>query len=377
MSDSITAITDSLLDTGLSLTKAIPRGQDHLLVELAGPSGPVAGQWFADPDRAHHVYTRTRSQAGDHVRLYDRHLLLQPEGADRRLPALAAVLATPGTALVAHRPEQRGVVRQTDPSAATRYLKIVRPKRLERTVAGLRLRAPGVHTPDLLDVDRERAVVTMSHLPGRMLFDLLADPEVPEARLRQAAHRVGGTLARLHRTPAEQLAGHDARAELAVVDHWAAMATAHGLTGPEPHAAALRHRAAEHLAGPAEPAGLIHRDLHDKQILVGPEQTGILDFDLAARGEPALDLANLLVHLQLRAHQEHCSGTRARAVAHAVLDGYGPMPRQRRVRIAGYAATTAARLAHVYAFRPASAAAAAALAAHPGGPLADLEEMIR
>ncbi|WP_396134697.1 phosphotransferase [Cellulomonas sp. ATA003] len=48
----------------------------------------------------------------------------------------------------------------------------------------------------------------------------------------------------------------------------------------------------------------VHRDLHDKQLLVdGSGGIGLLDFDLAAAGEAALDLANLLVHLELRVHQ--------------------------------------------------------------------------
>src|SRR5699024_1254247 len=100
--------------------------------------------------------------------------------------------------------------------------------------------------------------------------------------------------------------------------------------------------------------------------------TGILDLDLASRGEPALDLANLLVHLDLRAKQHRCTPARAHAVAQGLLEGYGPLPEAHR--IAGYAATTAIRLAHVYAFRPDSAEAAERLLTTPDEPLTDLLE---
>jgi aminoglycoside phosphotransferase (APT) family kinase protein len=79
---------------------------------------------------------------------------------------------------------------------------------------------------------------------------------------------------------------------------------------------------------------------------------GLLDLDLAACGDPALDLANLLVHFELRALQEHCSDARARACAVALLEGYSPDP-PLLGRLAAYAAATRLRLAGLYCFRPA------------------------
>jgi aminoglycoside phosphotransferase (APT) family kinase protein len=50
----------------------------------------------------------------------------------------------------------------------------------------------------------------------------------------------------------------------------------------------------------------LHRDLHDKQLILDETGVGLIDFDLAALGDPSLDLANLVVHLQGREAQGRC-----------------------------------------------------------------------
>ncbi|MGH3386204.1 MAG: hypothetical protein ACRDO1_16625, partial [Nocardioidaceae bacterium] len=77
----------------------------------------------------------------------------------------------------------------------------------------------------------------------------------------------------------------------------------------------------------------------------------LLDFDLAAAGEAALDLANLLVHLELRSVQGRCSVERANRCAVGVVEGYGPS-KALLSRLPAYLLTTRIRLAAVYAFRP-------------------------
>jgi hypothetical protein len=68
-------------------------------------------------------------------------------------------------------------------------------------------------------------------------------------------------------------------------------------------------------------------------------------------GDPALDVANLLVHLELRSRQQHCSPGRSQRAAAAFLEGYQPGP-ELWDRVAAYALATRVRLACVYAFRP-------------------------
>lgn len=139
---------------------------------------------------------------------------------------------------------------------------------------------------------------------------------------------------------------HDAAAEVAVLRRWTELAgawDAADVPGVEAVAQALA-------AGPAEPPVLLHRDLHDRQVLVADDgSVGLLDFDLLAAGEPALDLANLLVHLELREHQGLLAD--AGVLRDAVLEAYRPSTAT-LTRLPAYAAATRLRLAAVYAFRP-------------------------
>ena len=66
---------------------------------------------------------------------------------------------------------------------------------------------------------------------------------------------------------------------------------------------------------------------------------------------PAIDVANLLVHLELRVMQGHCGSEVAVVAGDAFLEAYRP-DRDLRGRIDAYAAATRLRLACVYAFRP-------------------------
>ena len=104
------------------------------------------------------------------------------------------------------------------------------------------------------------------------------------------------------------------------------------------------------LARPAAPS-LLHRDLHDKQLLVDGASIGMLDVDTLGLGDPALDLGNLLAHLDLRVRQGWTQRETAAAVEQGVLDGYVPDDRT-RAATAGYRALAAARLEALYAFRP-------------------------
>lgn len=358
-------VDDAVADRDLVLHKVIPRSAGRAVLDLRHPDGSVvAGQWFASAAEAASVFDRTRRAAPDLgvALLGHSTVLLQPRGADGTLRSLHRLATAPGSVLVAHRPDQRGVVWSAG-DASRSYTKVVRPGRLARTVTGARLTIPGVSLPQLLAVDRGARSVTSAELPGRTLFELLGDPHVSTARSAHACRAVGAALARLHRAePPAHLPSHDAPAELAVTERWVDLAARYGLLGHLPLSAGeLLASARTGLAGRGCGSALLHRDLHDKQVLLDGLSVGLLDFDLAAVGEPALDLANLLVHLELRALQGRCSTQRASACATAVLDGYRPAFAGWRRRTAAYMFTTRIRLACVYAFRPAHSSAGAAL----------------
>lgn len=342
--DAATARGLGVASGALRLRRAWPRGADHLLLEYRDATGRrVAGQWFADADRLRDVAAATRRAAGRPTHVSVRgEVLLQAGGADRKLRALSAVLAEPGAGLVVHRPERRAVVRLAGPPES--YAKVVRPGAAAGLVAaGEAAAALPVTTPRLLAASD--GVTRWSALPGALLHDRLGVAD---------GHLIGRAVRAVHATPPPMTAElHDAVAEVAVCDLWLAR-----LAPFDPELAlALRPArdavAAALIGEPAAPTVTVHRDLHDKQVLIDDGRVGLLDFDLLAAGEAALDLANLLVHLELRALQGLVTEAAAHALAAAVVDGYAPDPRVRG-RLAAYAAATRLRLCAVYRFRAGS-----------------------
>lgn len=359
---------------GHALVSAMPRSGEHLLLRVRRADGAeVAGQWFAEAARAAHVVAGTRRssrqddpEVASAVRLVGAHTVLQPGGADRRLTGLGGLAADPDLELVAHRPERRAVVRQR---AGAYYTKVVRPDRLARVVDPLRhvAASSGPHVAEVLASDPARGTVTLAALPGRPLHDL-GDSSGPPTLAS-----VGVAVHRLHATSVFADADlHDPAAELGTVRRWHDLAASYGVWPlPAADTARLLARADELLSGVSGQEVLLHRDLHDKQILVDGDSVGLLDLDLAAAGHAALDLANLLVHLELRARQGLLPADRLPALADALLEGYDADPTV-RAGLPAYALATRLRLVGVYAFRPAGAAAATALLTDPL--LADLAE---
>lgn len=343
----------------LRLRRAWPRDAGHLLLEYldgdaGGAGATVAGQWFADGAHLEAVAGQTAAvaPAGAVATVDGAGIVLQWGGADRRLPGLARVLDGPGTTLVVHRPERRAVVRREAP-AATTYLKMVRPGRLPAVVGSVE----GLGTPAVVDHDPATGTIEHAALPGTSLHEMLDDPAFPEADVVAAFAATGAAVRRLHgAVPPVAARSHDAAAEAGVAARWAEHALVHRVLAPV-EAERVRAQAAEVASllrrHPAPgPGALIHRDLHDKQVLVtATGDVGILDLDTLARGDAALDVANLVVHLELRALQGHCGPGLARAAADAFFDGYRP-DRGLRERLAAYAAASRLRLACVYAFRP-------------------------
>lgn len=363
----LAGLAAELAAEGHALLSAMPRSSDHLLLRVRPAHGAdVAGQWFASAARAAHVAAGTvrssrhaDSEPGSTVRVIGSHTVLQPGGADRRLTGLARLAADPALELVAHRPERRAVVRHR---TVARYTKMVRPDRLARVVDPLRhvAASSGPRVAEVLSSDPARGTVTLAALPGRPLHDLAEESGPPTLAA------VGAAVRRLHETAALPGADvHDPAAELGTVRRWHDLAASYGgwpLSAGDTDR--LLTRTDELLSGVSGPPVLLHRDLHDKQILVDGDSVGLLDLDLAAAGHAALDLANLLVHLELRARQGLLPAERVPALAAALLAGYDASPTV-RAALPAYAMATRLRLVGVYAFRPAGVAAATALLTDP------------
>ncbi|MFQ5612158.1 MAG: aminoglycoside phosphotransferase family protein [Anaerolineae bacterium] len=339
----------------LKLRRAWPRTSGHLGLEYTtGCQRIVPGQWFADPVRLGRVARATaRVSQKPSVAIVDvagTQVLLQNDGADRRLRGLAPLLRRPEARLLVHRPERRAVVRFKT-AAGLFYGKVVRPERVQKIVAAgdaVQVRTAGaLLTPEVCEVDVEAGVVVWKTLPGISLYELGA-----RAGFVQGVEAAGRALCVLHAAePPSTVAAHDAEAEIGVLRRWLDR-----LEAFVPDRASSFRVAAikifEALATSSSPAVLLHRDFYDKQIFIDDEgRVGLLDFDTLAWGEAALDLANALVHFELRALQGRCSIRQAEAAAAAMLRGYHPGPAVYR-RLSTYADATRLRIACVYAFRP-------------------------
>ncbi|GAA4432416.1 hypothetical protein GCM10023169_38110 [Georgenia halophila] len=343
-----------------TLSRAWPRGTGHALLELTDDTGrTVAGQWFADPADLAHAARRAPEPAR-----VAGGILLQPDGADGRLRALAGVLARPGTRLVAHRPGRRAVVRAEWPDGtqaadgpAAEYVKVVRPRRVAGVARHLRhvasLRSAVV--PTVLGLDEAAGVLRLSAVGETTLLEAGADPARTAAELGRAWEQVGRVVTELQELVQDGLPAHDAEDEIAAVGAWTRAAVQHGLLDGDEVEAATRTVERELRALPDVPLlGVLHRDLHDKQLLLRGDadgRLGLIDVDTLAVGERALDVANLEVHRELRQLQGLLTPERAE-VARAALRRTLPADERLWSRVPAYAAATRLRLAGVYAFRP-------------------------
>lgn len=335
---------------GLDLVRAHP-GPDRLHLELRDDAGRrVVGQWVPDPQQATRVAAQT-ARTGP-VEAFGE-LVLQHAGADRRLVVLAALVAE-GAELVVHRPERRAVVR----TVAGEWTKVVRASRTGDLVRrmGAAHAVPGITVPEVTAWDDTAGTIALSTLPGVTLHDLLTTG-VPA----QVAARLGRAIRRLHDAGADPdgatatsgAPAHDLAAEVDVTRGLLDLARTHGALDALEVAAVERQvaTAAARVATVARPTtpALLHRDLHDKQLLVDGEEAGMLDVDTL--GDPGLDLGNLLAHLDLRVWQGWATREVASRVEQGVVAGYAPDGRT-LAAAQGYRALTAAKLRALYAFRP-------------------------
>lgn len=106
---------------------------------------------------------------------------------------------------------------------------------------------------------------------------------------------------------------------------------------------------------PAVATRLLHRDLHDGQLIALTRSMGLLDFDLLSRGDSLVDVVNLSVHLELRALQGHggVSADHMLELSSSLLEAAStPQGEGYDERFSFYRAATLLRLALVYRMRP-------------------------
>ncbi|MEM8530959.1 MAG: phosphotransferase [Chloroflexota bacterium] len=344
----------------LSLRRAWPRAVDHLLLEYMATDGAIVpGQWFLDQTDAEQTVAdlQHRAPAKD-VALIEcmpgspssGYVVLQRYGADSKLVGLAPLLASSGTQLLVHRPERRAVVRLETPEGL-RFAKIVPPKRLPKVLStGYMAAAVGrqtFDTPSILQSDQHTGTVIWSALSGTMLYDSLNDPSLESSMIA-----IGEALGGLHgSTKPLELNTYTAESEIAMLETWIARLTTF-MPDLGDRCAVLAPSVYAALAESSNDYVPIHRDFYDKQVFLSANgRVGLLDFDTFAYGEAALDIANMLVHFELRVLQGYLQREQAERAVAAFLACYAPSPAVQE-RIDAYIAATRLRLACVYAFRP-------------------------
>jgi Ser/Thr protein kinase RdoA (MazF antagonist) len=163
--------------------------------------------------------------------------------------------------------------------------------------------------PRLLHADGPRSVLVQERARGTCLADFCGRKLLA---LQGAVERCGRALRELHALPLDvvEAHGHAPAAgprSVGIPDQLAA------LLRPQPMTLAarspqLRERVLQVMQqllvceAMCEPVAAVplHRDVHPRQLFVDGRRITLIDWDLCGAGDPALDLANLLMHLQLR-----------------------------------------------------------------------------
>jgi len=254
--------------------------------------------WMSAWPRAYPHATGAWTAAGDRgwARLDPEHGIVHvvDPADDSRLPALASAMNR--GELIGYRAGRRGVV-----ATAHGFVKVVRPGRAARLVAIHEALAASSGAPAVPRVEAatEDGAIDLTIVLGRSLHELIrrgADDGV----LADGA----ATLAALHAsTPPAMLeagapdtaarwVGVVARAEPSTASAMAPLATC---IDAEVAAAISR------LIG-TDPV-IVHGDCHDKNLFVDRVESGFIDLDGARLGRREEDVANLAVHVALRALQ--------------------------------------------------------------------------
>jgi len=156
-----------------------------------------------------------------------------------------------------------------------------------------------------------------------LALEPLAGVPVPvRGRSVEAFLNVGARLRAMQDGPVTGLRRFGAEDELAVLLQWRERAALAEVAPPEGFEEACRELTATAPGLPQAPPVPCHRDLHDGQLLLTPHGVALLDFDLLCAGDAALDPANLLAHLHLRALQgeEGADENAAHACGEALLE---------------------------------------------------------
>jgi Phosphotransferase enzyme family len=189
-----------------------------------------------------------------------------------------------------HRPGRRRTLRATGPvrTAIVKLYAADCASAVAARVSSLAAVPPGVTVARVLLSDPALHMVVFSEVVGDPLSGALL------ARDAAACRCAGAAIGSWHRAWEGRAPGplrpHSCDRELEILHRYSRVVSP-GL------AEAVREAAAD-LTEPWDCSTVVHRDLHEGQVLLG-DRVGLIDLDKAAIGPPELDVGNLLAHADL------------------------------------------------------------------------------
>jgi hypothetical protein len=335
------AFLDACARAGFDLRGVAAFEAAGLLTLAVGPFRRLEPRW---PERVAELVQLAASRLAEDRRL---EALTKRVTAGAVLSrALARPVAVSRVDVVRTKHGRRSTLRYRLRDGETVFAKTYASARAERVHTSLRAIAAGtsLRVPAPLGWDRETHLVVTRGLPGRPVRDrVLAGDRalgVEIADFLHSFHSSDVPLERRHALADEVLPLH-ARAE---------RLAAHA---PELADATLRSLALV-LAGAELPWTWrwrpVHRDFYEDQLVEGPGGLGVLDLDDAALSEPAVDVANLVAHLQLIGIRSHAPGPQA--VSRAFHSRYGALDSELDPRLVSLlVGATLLRLAEIHVMR--------------------------
>jgi aminoglycoside phosphotransferase (APT) family kinase protein len=245
----------------------------------------------------------------------------QPTGMNRRLEKLLP--GCPGLwdaqlRLLAYKPERRCVagVHGIDGTAA--ILKAYTASGYERAMTGARnFRSSGpLRVARVIGRSRRHRLIAFEWLPGETLSGLLGDAPADVDRVG----RVGAALAALHLQDVLRRREHGSARGADEVG-----AAAAGIRSLCPELADRAERLARRLSATLQQVKNdvpLHGDFHTGQVLVAQDTIAVVDTDRASRGDPRMDIATFIAHLQCDALEGLRAPSTIERLGDALIDGY-------------------------------------------------------
>lgn len=236
--------------------------------------------------------------------------------------------------LLGYRPERRAVFRvralHADGSSSRAVWKFYRRGQAERVAGVAAALRPALHDSGFLTwpeaISPEDGAIAYALRDGETLHRLTEAGWASESDYAAA----GELLRRLHSADTGAVRGalpvFTGEDEVAIVERWRRAMKKGGLEASGVLGKGVA-RLGELLPDCPRPSCPVHRDFYQKQLLVHPwtREMALIDIDTIAMGPPEVDLANMLVHIDLAVVSGQIREEEGSNFGQAFLCGYGLM----------------------------------------------------